>query len=99
MRYGARVEPGDVPIYSIGAVERMLGLTTSTLRNWEERYGLIRPQRSPGGHRLYTRDQVEQLSFVAAQLELGLNPAQAHRVLATRLEGRDGGSLAQPKAD
>ena len=82
------MEQGDsVPIYSIGAVERMVALPAATLRNWEERYGLIQPQRSAGGHRLYTRDQVEQLSFVAAQLGRGLGAAEAHRLLAERLAG------------
>jgi DNA-binding transcriptional MerR regulator len=64
----------------------MVGVPAATLRNWEERYGLIQPQRSPGGHRLYTRDQVEQLRFVAGQLEQGLQPAEAHRLLGERLE-------------
>ena len=74
-----------MPIYSISAVERMVGVPAATLRNWEERYGLIQPQRSDGGHRLFTRDQVEQLRFLAAQLEQGLQPAEAHRLLGERL--------------
>lgn len=79
------LENAGVPIYSISAVERMVGVPAATLRNWEERYGLIQPERSGGGHRLYTRDQVEQLRFVAAQLEQGLQPAEAHRLLGERL--------------
>ena len=72
-------------IYSIGAVARMLGVPTATIRTWEERYGLVVPERSPGGHRLYTRDQVEQLRFVLRHVERGLQPADAHRLLADRL--------------
>ena len=79
------MESGGVAIYSIGAVERMAGVSAATLRNWEERYGVIRPERSRGGHRLYTRDHVEQLRFVAARLEEGLHPADAHRLLRDRL--------------
>jgi DNA-binding transcriptional MerR regulator len=70
------------PIYSIGAVERMVGIPAATIRNWEERYGLITPERSEGGHRLYTRGQVEQLRFVKRKLARGLQPAEAHRLLA-----------------
>ena len=62
---------GDLPIYSIGAVERMLGIPAATIRNWEERYQLVNPERSGGGHRLYTRAQVEQLRFVKERLERG----------------------------
>jgi DNA-binding transcriptional MerR regulator len=73
------------PVYSIGAVARMLGIPPATLRTWEERYGLPVPERSLGGHRLYSRDQVEQLRFVKAQLDQGISPADAHRLLAERL--------------
>jgi DNA-binding transcriptional MerR regulator len=73
------------PIYSIGAVERMVGIPAATIRNWEERYGLITPERSEGGHRLYTRGQLEELRFVKRKLARGLQPAEAHRLLA---EGR-----------
>jgi DNA-binding transcriptional MerR regulator len=77
----------DLPIYSIGAVERMLGIPAATVRNWEERYGLVRPERSEGGHRLYTRTQVEQLRFVKERMDEGLQPAEAHRLLGERLAG------------
>jgi DNA-binding transcriptional MerR regulator len=73
------------PLYSIGAVARMLDVPAATLRTWEERYGLPLPERSPGGHRLYSRDQVEQLRFITAQLAKGMAPADAHRLLAERL--------------
>jgi DNA-binding transcriptional MerR regulator len=69
-------------IYSIGAVARMLGVPTQTLRAWEDRYQQIVPARSSGGQRLYSRDQVDQLSFIRNQIEQGLQPADAHRLLA-----------------
>ncbi|HEY2958445.1 MAG TPA: response regulator [Actinomycetota bacterium] len=73
------------PVYGIGAVARMLDIPAATLRTWEERYGLPVPERSPGGQRLYTRDQVDQLRFVKSQLAQGMAPADAHRLLADRL--------------
>jgi DNA-binding transcriptional MerR regulator len=72
-------------VYSIGAVARMVGVTPSTLRTWEDRYGLVVPERSAGGHRLYSRDQVEQLHFLAGAVTRGASPADAHRLLAERL--------------
>ena len=71
-------------IYSIGAVARMLGVPAQTLRAWEDRYQQIVPARSSGGQRLYSRDQVDQLSFIRNQIEQGLQPAAAHRLLAQR---------------
>jgi DNA-binding transcriptional MerR regulator len=79
----------DLPIYSIGAVERMLGIPAATVRNWEQRYGLVKAERSSGGHRLYTRAQVERLRFVKERLDRGMRAAEAHRLLGERLE-RDG---------
>jgi DNA-binding transcriptional MerR regulator len=84
------MQQGDLPIYSIGAVERMLDIPAATIRNWEERYQLVVPERSTGGHRLYTRAQVEQLRFVKEGLDRGLQPAEAHRLLGEQLERGSG---------
>jgi DNA-binding transcriptional MerR regulator len=69
-------------VYSIGAVARMLGVSAQTLRAWEDRYQQIVPARSTGGQRLFSRDQVGQLTFIRDQIEQGLQPADAHRLLA-----------------
>jgi DNA-binding transcriptional MerR regulator len=83
----AEAQGGSRGVYSIGAVARMLDIPVATIRNWEERYESIVPERSPGGHRLYSRDHVEQLRFVAAGMARGLSAADAHRLLAERREG------------
>lgn len=62
----------------------MLDIPVATIRNWEERYASVVPERSPGGHRLYSRDHVEQLRFIAAEVSGGLSAADAHRVVAER---------------
>jgi CheY-like chemotaxis protein len=64
----------------------MIDAPSATIRTWEERYKLVVPERSLGGHRLYTREQVEQLRFVKSQLDRGARPATAHRLLAEQLE-------------
>ena len=64
-----------------------LGIPAATIRNWEERYGTIVPERSPGGHRLYSRDQVEQLRFIATEVGRGLSAADAHRLLSDQGQG------------
>ena len=62
---------GEVALYSIGAVARMTGVPVGTLRAWEERYGLVVASRSAGGQRRYSRDQLEQLMFVAREVGEG----------------------------
>ena len=78
---------GEKPVYSIGAVARMLDIPASTLRAWEERYGMVSPSRSSGAQRLYSRAQVEQLRFIKAQIDSGVSAADAHRLLSEELSG------------
>jgi DNA-binding transcriptional MerR regulator len=60
----------------------MLGIPVATIRTWEDRYGLVVPERNASGHRLYRRDQIEQLKFVRASIAAGMSAADAHRLLA-----------------
>lgn len=85
---GMTSEDATGGIYSIGAVAKMLGLTVQTLRAWEDRYEQIIPTRSPGGRRLYSREQVDRLQFVCEQVEAGFQPSDAHRLLAERTRER-----------
>ena len=83
-------------VYSIGAVAKMLGIPVQTLRAWEDRYKVVVPARSAGGQRLYSRADVERLHFIVRQTEQGLQPADAHRLLAER--GRQGGEERKTEA-
>lgn len=74
-------------IYSICALARILGVSPATLRSWEDRYGLVVPERSAGSQRLYSRDNLDQLLFVREQMQRGLSAAGAHRALEERLAG------------
>lgn len=73
-------------IYSIGAVARMLAVDAATIRNWEQRYELVRPQRSDGGHRLFSVEDVDRLRFVADAVAAGHSPREAHRLLRVHLQ-------------
>ena len=47
--------PGrDEAYLRIGELSRRTGVSRELLRAWERRYGLLQPQRTPGGFRLYT---------------------------------------------
>jgi DNA-binding transcriptional MerR regulator len=64
----------------------MLELPPPTIRTWETRYGVVVPERSAGGQRLYTREQVEHLRFLRDAVAAGSRPGEAHRLLEERLE-------------
>lgn len=59
----------------------MTGVNPVTLRAWERRYGLIRPQRTPKGHRLYTEQDLERIQQVLMLLERGIPISQAKAAL------------------
>jgi MerR family transcriptional regulator/heat shock protein HspR len=53
----------NAPIYSIGTVARMLGISVFTLRMYE-REGLILPQKSDTNQRRYCQNDVEHLKCI-----------------------------------
>ena len=63
--------------YRIKSVAALTGLTTSTLRAWERRYGLLSPGRTAGGYRLYTEDDVARLARVKSLLDNGFKISEA----------------------
>ncbi len=89
-----RRQAGDQPLYSIGAAAKIIDVPATTLRAWEERYAVVRPIRSEGSQRLYSRNQVEHLKFIKAQLDAGASAADAHRLLSEEL--LSGGLPAAP---
>lgn len=62
-------------------VARQTGVNPVTLRAWERRYGLITPQRTDKGHRLYPAAQVERIHQVLGWLERGVAVGQVKRLL------------------
>lgn len=71
----------DKPLYNIGMVARLTGIPVATLRVWERRYGFPQPQRTPGGHRLCSEQDVIRLRWVKQRLDEGMQTRQAIRSL------------------
>ncbi|HSC66861.1 MAG TPA: MerR family transcriptional regulator [Cellvibrio sp.] len=70
---------GAVPIREIS---RVTGVNTVTLRAWERRYGLIVPQRTSKGHRLYNRSDIERVKEIQLWLGRGLAISKVKALLA-----------------
>jgi MerR family transcriptional regulator, light-induced transcriptional regulator len=64
-------DAADASHYRSGAVAQMLRMPVATLRVWERRYALTKPQLSPGGQRLYTAEDVRRLAMVKQLTALG----------------------------
>jgi MerR family transcriptional regulator, heat shock protein HspR len=70
--------------YMISVAADLVGMHPQTLRIYESK-GLVRPQRTPGGTRLYSDSDLERLKLIQRlTTELGLNLAGVEHVI--RLE-------------
>lgn len=67
----------QTPLYNLKAVTNEVGLSPATLRAWERRYGLLKPERTPGGHRLYSRQDIEMLKWLVERQNEGLSISRA----------------------
>lgn len=80
----------DTGLVPIRTVSSLTGVNPVTLRAWERRYGLIKPVRTPKGHRLYTMADVDRINQAIALLESGMSIGQVGQVLtADSLKPRD----------
>ncbi|HZT52792.1 MAG TPA: MerR family transcriptional regulator [Gaiellaceae bacterium] len=68
----------------IGEFSRRVGVSPELLRAWERRYGLLRPIRSRGGFRLYTREDAERVVRMQQALAEGFSAAEAARRALTQ---------------
>jgi len=70
-------ERDSIPTFNLKAVVRETGLKPDTLRAWERRHGLPSPDRSSGGHRLYSQRDVDTLKWLVARQAEGLSISRA----------------------
>jgi DNA-binding transcriptional MerR regulator len=64
----------------IGELARRTSLSPEVLRAWERRYGLLRPERTQGGYRLYSEDDAERVLRMQELISNGIAPAEAARL-------------------
>lgn len=75
----------DLPLYPIRTVANITGVNDRTLRFWESKYSLIKPARSPGGHRLYSENDIKTILEVKAMVyEKGMSVLGAGKILTER---------------
>ena len=68
-------------LFPIRHVSEATGVLTVTLRAWERRYGLLKPQRTPKGHRLYSAADIDRVQRILVLLKQGVSIGQVRQVL------------------
>lgn len=71
------------PTYNLKVVVQETGVKPDTLRAWERRYGLPKPQRTLGKQRLYSHDDIETIKWLLARQEEGLSISRSVKLWQT----------------
>src|SRR5690349_15477672 len=73
-------EDENLPLFTVGQVAEMLRVQQAFLRRLDE-FGVVRPSRSAGGQRRYSRTEITIVQYVAELADEGMTLAAIRRVL------------------
>jgi MerR family transcriptional regulator, light-induced transcriptional regulator len=66
---------------NIAALTRRTGVPPDTIRKWEQRYGVLRPNRTAGGQRRYSEQDVARVLWLQARIAEGYRIGEAAALL------------------
>jgi MerR family transcriptional regulator, heat shock protein HspR len=78
----------NMPLFTVGQVAEMLEVQQAFLRRLDE-FHVVRPTRSAGGQRRYTRNEIVVVRYVAELMDDGLTLAAVRRVLQLETRVRE----------
>ncbi|GAA5124902.1 hypothetical protein GCM10023339_47180 [Alloalcanivorax gelatiniphagus] len=84
-------------MYTVGRAAELTGVPSGTLRKWEQRYGVVVPQRSPGNYRLYDDEAVRRLSVMRSLVDAGWTAQEAARHVAEDVAAAEA-RISRPEA-
>jgi DNA-binding transcriptional MerR regulator len=84
---------GDV-VFRVSEAARQLGVSTSTLRSWELRYGLVPSVRSTGAHRRYSPADIHRLQAMQRLVSQGVPTAEAAKTVGHTQHDEPDSSIA-----
>lgn len=78
-------------LYTIGEVAVLCDINPVTLRAWQRRYGLLKPQRTDGGHRLFDDDDIERIREIKRWIENGVQVGKVKALLGGERQDLESG--------
>ncbi|HEY7836849.1 MAG TPA: MerR family transcriptional regulator [Solirubrobacteraceae bacterium] len=84
----------DDPRLRIGELSRRVGVSPELLRAWETRYGLLRPERTAGGLRLFSEEDERRVHLMRKHIAAGLSASEAARLARSGEESAPHGGSA-----
>lgn len=76
----------NAAVFNTKAVARETGVPADTFRAWERRYGVPCPQRTAGGHRLYSERDIALIRWLRDRTDEGVNISHAVMLLTNTLD-------------
>ena len=70
-------------MHSVSSAARLCGVSPSTLRAWERRYGVVEPIRTEGGYRVYDDAALRRLTRMSSLIASGWSPRHAAAYVMT----------------
>lgn len=74
------LDDANMPLFTVGQVSQMLEVQQAFLRRLDE-FHVVRPSRSAGGQRRYTRNEIVIVRYVTELIEDGFTLSAIRRVL------------------
>ncbi|ASG63115.1 hypothetical protein CEW81_08485 [Kluyvera genomosp. 3] len=74
-------------LYTIGEVAQLCDINPVTLRAWQRRYALLKPQRSDGGHRLFNDADIDRIREIQRWIENGVQVSKVKNLLSEPDDG------------
>jgi MerR family transcriptional regulator, heat shock protein HspR len=78
----------NLPLFTVGQVSVMLEVQQAFLRRLEK-FGVVRPSRSDGNQRRYTRREITVVQYVVELADQGVSLAGIRRILELETQIRD----------
>ena len=82
------LDDANMPRFTVGQVAQMLEVLQAVLRRLDD-FHVVRPSRSAGGQRRYTRNEIVVVRYVTELMGDGMTLAAVRRVLQLEAKVRD----------
>jgi MerR family transcriptional regulator/heat shock protein HspR len=82
------LDDADLPLFTVGQVAGMLEIQQAFLRRLDQ-HQVVRPSRSEGGQRRYSRNEITVVQYVVRLADEGMTLTAIRRVLALEARVRE----------
>lgn len=76
----------DITTFKIGEVARRASVNKETVRYYEKRELIPKPDRRRSGYRIFTQRHIDQIKFIKRAQELGFTLSEIKELLALRMD-------------